>query len=197
MKKAMQPRSASSSPAHNPTPEPDWADIHLQPGDEPLLTYRSGMAVYEESLTKNRCVGRGWSGSGFVRFYNIWDCRLDPTEHPAPQAFWLEIDGQLLASDWEWGGFEKRREPGGPLHGTVTLKHRVRPVTVIVPVSIVTRALSATHCACSRVVPTAVTQTVVVNSANRSPSDPDRSPPSVRTTTYGAAVCGSAGPSAS
>jgi alpha-galactosidase len=119
-----------SSPARDSTPEADWSDIHLQPGDEPLLTYRSGMAVYEESLTKNRFVGRGWSGSGFVRFYNIWDCRLDPAEHPAPQAFWLEIDGQLLASDWEWDGFEKRREPGGPLHGTVTLKHRVRPVTV-------------------------------------------------------------------
>ncbi len=37
--------------------------------------------------------------------------RLDPAKHPTPQAFWLEIDGQLLASHWQWG-VGSRHQPG-------------------------------------------------------------------------------------
>jgi len=115
--------------------ETGWAQVHCTDGDEPTITYRSGLAVYEESLIKGQFVGRGWNGSGFVGFY---DGRLNPLEHPAPQAFWLEVDGQLLASDWEWGGYEEvvdeRDHPAAPapyrVHSVVTLRHAVRPVTV-------------------------------------------------------------------
>jgi alpha-galactosidase len=108
-----------------------WSDIILNEGLEPTVTYRTGMVVYEESLIKGQFVGRGWNGAGFINFY---DGRLNPVEHPAPQAFWLETDGQLLASDWEWVSFEKlpaaEKDKPGDLHSVVTLKHLVRPVTV-------------------------------------------------------------------
>ena len=59
------------------------------------------------------------------------DYECFPTdEHWGPQAFWVEIDGQLLASDWEWGGFEKVSASPEALHTVVTLRHAVRPVTV-------------------------------------------------------------------
>jgi alpha-galactosidase len=113
----------------------NWADVILTDGPEKIVTYRTAWTTYEESLTGGRYVGRGWNGSGFVNYY---DGRIDPKRLPKAQAFWVEVDGQLLASDWEWAGFEKR-ENNQPiaampnpfrLHTTVTLKHRLRPVTV-------------------------------------------------------------------
>jgi alpha-galactosidase len=83
--------------------------------------------VYEESLTKGQFVGRGWNGSGFISFY---DGRIQTEKHPMPEAFWLEIDGQLLATDWEWGGLEKKASGPGNLEAVITLKNKVRPVTV-------------------------------------------------------------------
>ncbi|MDI7274958.1 MAG: alpha-galactosidase [Anaerolineae bacterium] len=109
-------------------PEPqEWMDVRLANDPEPTIGYRTALAAYEESLIKGRFVGRSWNAAGYL---NPWDdIRLDPNKHPTPQAFWLEIDGQLLASHWEWEGFEKKVEEKG-LHTVLTLRHRVRPVTV-------------------------------------------------------------------
>lgn len=115
------------------TEHEEWSDVYFVSDPEPTVSYRSALTVYEESLTKGRFVGRGWNGAGFVNFY---DGRIDPAQHPTPQAFWLEIDGQLFASDWEWAGLEKTVEspiagrPPRPcdLHVTLTLNHNVRPV---------------------------------------------------------------------
>ncbi len=101
----------------------DYCDVHVVEGPERTISYRSGLTVYEESFIKDRFVGRCWGGVGFLNFY---EGRLDPAQHFAPQSFWLEIDGQLLASDWEWGGVDT----GAGRHVVVTLRHRVRPVTV-------------------------------------------------------------------
>lgn len=135
----------------------DWSDVYFVAEPEPTVTYRTALVVYEESLIKGRFVGRGWNGAGFVNFY---DGRLDPSQHPTPQAFWLEIDGQLLASDWEWVSFEKvtdaRENEASPrpyeVHTIVTLKHAVRPVIVKVHTgldgtSIITRWLEVTNTA--------------------------------------------------
>lgn len=88
------------------------------------------MTVYEESLMHGRFVGRAWNGAGYA---NIWDegTRLDPVKHPTPQAFWLEIDGQLLASHWEWANLEQNQEDNR-LHVVLTLRHAHRPVTVAI-----------------------------------------------------------------
>ena len=110
------------------TPEP-FSDIILEEQPEVVLrtlSFRSGWVTYEESLVRGQFVSRGWNGAGFVNFY---DGRLNPLDTQSPQAFWLEIDGQLLASDWEWVSFEKTPVPGG-LHAVLTLAHKLRPVQV-------------------------------------------------------------------
>jgi alpha-galactosidase len=112
-----------------------WSDVTMIESPEPILTYRSGMVVYEESLTGGRFVGRGWNGAGLVNFY---DGRVQPGNDEMTHAFRLEIDGQLLMSDWEWAGFEVKRQDqpvaamGRPFdcHAIVTLRHKLRPVSV-------------------------------------------------------------------
>ena len=132
-----------------------WTDVILAETPEPLITYRSGQVTYEESLTGGRFVGRGWNGAGLVNFY---DGRLAPGNDEMTHAFLLEMDGQLLTSDWEWGGAEVKRnhQPVPAMarpfdhHVIVTLKHRIRPVTVKVHTgldgtAILTRWLEVTN----------------------------------------------------
>ncbi len=105
----------------------DYANVYVADanGPDPTISYRTGLTVYEESFIKGRLVGRSWGGSGFLNFY---EGRLDPVQHFAPQSFWLEVDGQLLASDWEWGGIDTADHK----HTVVTLRHQIRPITVTV-----------------------------------------------------------------
>lgn len=132
----MGRKAGSSKNATNPNAKCDtnsdglWSDVLFVDKPEPTISYRTGWVVYEESLTNGQFVGRGWNGSGYVNFY---DGRIKTTEHPTPQAFWLEIDSQLLASDWEWVGIDNPPADKDRLsdrHIVVTLKHTQRPVTV-------------------------------------------------------------------
>jgi alpha-galactosidase len=118
---------ASDSVQKSQTAKANWTDVLFVEKPEPTISYRSGWGVYEESLTKGNFVGRGWNGSGFISFY---DGRVDPAQHPMPEAFELEIDGQALVTDWEWAGLEKTSDGNGDLHAVITLKNKVRPVTI-------------------------------------------------------------------
>lgn len=110
------------------SPKPlEWSDVLLVEKPEPTISYRTGWVVYEESLLKGRFVGRGWNGSGFISYY---DGRISPSDHANSEAFVLQIDGQLLANDWEWGGMEKTSTGKANLHAVVTLRHKIRPVSV-------------------------------------------------------------------
>jgi alpha-galactosidase len=121
--------------------------VLLADGPEPIVSYRTGWVVYEESLTKGQFVGRGWNGAGYVNFY---DGRLDPDEYPAPEAFRLEMDGQLLATDWKWAAFDRLPSSNGNSQATITLQHAMRPVTVKVctkldGTAVITRWLEITN----------------------------------------------------
>jgi alpha-galactosidase len=127
--------------------EPEWSDVFLVEKPEPTLSYRTGWVVYEESLSQGQYVGRGWNGAGFINYYGD---RIDPAEHPMPQAFRLEIDGQSLETDWTWGGLERAAAAPGSSHAIVTLVHAIRPITVKVHTqldgtAILTRWLEVTN----------------------------------------------------
>ncbi|MCY3899417.1 MAG: alpha-galactosidase [Caldilineaceae bacterium] len=103
-----------------------FADIFLSNDPDPTISYRSGLAAYQESLSRGQLVGRGWNGSGYT---NPEPERFDAGSHPAPQAFWVEVDGQLLRSHWEWSDFSQTEEENG-LKAVLELRHAVRPVVV-------------------------------------------------------------------
>ena len=148
----MKKKHATREPTEAaPSANERWSNILLTESPDPTISYRSGLVTYEESLIKGRFVGRGWNGSGFVNFY---DGRIKAEEHATPEAFWIEVDGQALVSDWRWTGFETTPSAGkrkaGELRATVTLKHAVRPVTVAVHTkldgtAVITRWLELTN----------------------------------------------------
>ena len=104
-----------------------WVDAFFSADETPTVSYRTGLVVYEEALIGGQFIGRSWNGAGFL---NAWDSGLvRPDQHPTPQAFWLEIDGHLLASHWTWEGFDQQPAEHG-LHTVISLRHQVRPVAV-------------------------------------------------------------------
>ncbi len=103
-----------------------FTDVFVAHDPEPTITYRSGLVAYQESLIRGQLVGRSWNGSGYT---NPEPERFDPATHPAPQAFWVELDGQLLRSHWEWGNLTQTEDASG-LATVLELHHTVRPVTL-------------------------------------------------------------------
>jgi alpha-galactosidase len=110
-------------PALNST----WCDVLVNDKEAHTVSYRTNWVVYEESFLNGQLVGRGWNGAGFINFY---DGRLSPDDYREPEAFRLDIDGQSLTNNWEWGGVEKSTTSDGFTEVVVKLTHKVRPVTV-------------------------------------------------------------------
>ena len=124
-----------------------YVDIHVQPAPEQLpktanpnakllwpdytVSYRTANFVYEEGLFEGRFVSLSYNASGYMMAANYIPAPsyMDIRRFPQPESFRIEVDGQSLCSHWEWGGFEKTETPKGLL-GTVTLIHKIRPVTV-------------------------------------------------------------------
>ena len=145
--RATTQQGISSAAPKVDTGQAPWSDVVVVEQPEPIISYRTGWVVYEESLTKTAFVGRGWNGAGFINFYGD---RLNPDEYAAPQAFQLQVDGQLLATDWSWAGINKTPSSDGNMQATVTLRHSVRPISLKIHTKldggpIITRWLDVTN----------------------------------------------------
>jgi alpha-galactosidase len=123
-----------------------FTDVSLIKEPHLEVAYRTGLTTYQEALINGQFVGRGWNGQGYLHY--DW-LLLDPSTHPTPQAFWLEVDGQLLHSHWEWCELTKD-ESDGKIHAAVTLKHSIRPIgikvhTILDGTPIITRWIEITN----------------------------------------------------
>ena len=129
----------------------EFTDVFFTEQPSPSVMYRTDMVVCQEALIKGQYVGRSWNAVGYLGPDN--ECFPTDT-HWGPQAFWLEIDGQLLSSHWEWRGCTQSRDARG-LTVTVELCHAVRPVsvgihTLLDGTPVLTRWLSVTNMAENR-----------------------------------------------
>ena len=97
------------------------------------ISYRTGMAVYEETLYGGQYMSLGWNAAGYlssvITLHEI-PC-LKREKFAEPQAFQLEMDGQSLGSHWEWAGYEQNKDDAG-LHVAIKLKHSIREVAVVI-----------------------------------------------------------------
>ena len=115
----------------------DYRDIYVSrgPQGQPVFCYRTGLTVYEETFDKNRLAAAGWNNSGTpLDVLEGMPCRLDYDRFTQPWVFDAEVDGECVAYDWEYVGFEKYEEtvPAGGaslLHGVVTLQNGLYPLT--------------------------------------------------------------------
>jgi alpha-galactosidase len=134
----------------------DFKDIHFLDGEKPVIGYRFGATVYEETFDEGRFVSAGWNTAGYTQNVMENDPRRLPYEVFAePQSFDVEIDGRSLAFDWQFEGFAKREEKEESngrslLHGIVTLRSRILPLvvevhTILDGTSILTRYISLTN----------------------------------------------------
>ena len=72
-------------------------DTHRTDGKNPVFCYRSGLAVYEETLCNGVLVSSGFNASGYpLGLLDICPSRLDPADFHEPSSFNIEIDGQSI-----------------------------------------------------------------------------------------------------
>ncbi|GGL99501.1 alpha-galactosidase [Nakamurella endophytica] len=99
---------------------------------QPTMHFRSGTTVYSEGLRGGRLVGLGWNGAGFTPMAaDPWPDADDADAQVGTEAFGLECDGFELSDGWDCLGVERDDRAGAvTLH--LALRHRVRPVGVVV-----------------------------------------------------------------
>jgi len=121
----------------------NYKDIYVSTGrvdfrgtQFPVFCYRTGLTVYEESFDNGRLVSAGWNTSGTpLNVLEDIPVRLNFEDYPEPFAFSVEVNGECLDYDWDYVGFEKSEEyisatKTETLHGIITLKSRIYPLTV-------------------------------------------------------------------
>ena len=103
-------------------------DIWYQTGEEKSFCYRTGLEVYEETLTGGMLVASGHNGAGYTSFTQSGlNSRLNHNAFWEPSAFHIEINGQRLDYGLEFVDFETERTEKN-IHAVLTLDNRYVPV---------------------------------------------------------------------
>ena len=113
-----------------------FKDIYTSEKDgKKFFCYRTGMTVYEEVFDGYRYMSAGWNTAGYT--LNVLDdmpTRLNNDLFAEAQSFDVEVDGVSLSWDWKFVDFSQNEEvlENGTqvIHGIVTLKSAIKPITV-------------------------------------------------------------------
>lgn len=121
---------ASIRPSGPSGAEPFHDVVILQ---EPFLQlhYRSGTTVYSESLRDGRLTSNGWNAAGFLPMAGAAPWSESDHATAGIESFTLEIDGVLLADNWNLVRSETQLRGSG-VEAVVALRHGVRPIDVAV-----------------------------------------------------------------
>ena len=112
----------------------NYCDVFYQPGEAPVFCYRSGMAVYEETLTNGVLVSSGYNAAGYpLNVLTGFPSRLNPQTWTEPSAFHIELDGQSLDFGLKFVDFQVEKNPEGQPEKTktvLTLESEIKPVLI-------------------------------------------------------------------
>ena len=75
----------------------DFFDVYYQSGETPVFSYRSGLAVWEETFENGVLLASGSNAAGYpLNVLSNCPSRLNPLHFHEPSAFNVEIDGQCI-----------------------------------------------------------------------------------------------------
>ena len=108
----------------------NFFDISRQGESNPVFCYRSGLAVYEETLYNGAFVSSGYNASGYpLNVLSNFPSRLNPTDFHEPCAFNIELDGQCVDYALELEDFEVNRDESRA-ESVITFRSGIKPVKI-------------------------------------------------------------------
>lgn len=109
-----------------------YFDIYYQPGENPVFCYRSGMAVYEETLYNGVLVASGYNAAGYpLNVLSNCDTRIKPGTFQEPSVFQIELNGQSLEYGLRFADFETFQDEDS-VEAVLTLDSEVLPVRLLI-----------------------------------------------------------------
>ena len=107
-------------------------NAYYQSGENPVICYRSGLAVYEEQLFGGMLCTAGWNAAGYpLNVLSGFPSRLDYKEFAEPSAFNIEIDGCSIDRSLEFVDFTVNKN-GNSDEAVLVLKSKLKPVRLSV-----------------------------------------------------------------
>ena len=107
-----------------------YCDVFYQPGENPVFCYRSGMAVYEETLQDGVLVSSGYNAAGYpLNVLSNCHTRLNPSDFHEASAFHVELNGVSLDACLEFMDFAVEKEEAH-CEAVLTLRSGILPVVL-------------------------------------------------------------------
>ncbi len=105
-------------------------DIYCKLGENPVFSYRSGLAVYEETLHNGVLISSGYNAAGYpLDVLSGFPSRLDPDNFAEPSSFNIEIDGRCIDYSLKFIDF-KIVKSDDSVEGVLTLESEIKPVRI-------------------------------------------------------------------
>ncbi len=107
-----------------------YFNVYYQQGENPVFSYRSGLAVYEETFENGVLLASGSNASGYpLNVLSNYPSRLNPLHFHEPSAFNIEIDGQCVDYGLKFVDFQAL-ETENSLQAILTLESEIKPVKI-------------------------------------------------------------------
>ncbi len=108
----------------------DFFDVYYQSGENPVFSYRSGLAVYEETFSNGVLLASGSNAAGYpLNILSNYPTRLNPLHFHEPSAFNIEIDGQSIDYGLKFIDF-KALKTENSLQAILILESEIKPVRI-------------------------------------------------------------------
>ncbi len=105
-----------------------FCDLYYQAGENPVFSYRSSLAVYEEVLQGGVLVASGYNAAGYpLNVLSGFPSRLNPVDFAEPSAFNIEIDGRSIDFGLKFVELKTERTENG-VEAVLILDSTVKPV---------------------------------------------------------------------
>ncbi|MBS6475257.1 MAG: alpha-galactosidase [Clostridiales bacterium] len=109
-----------------------FTDVYFQPGENPVICYRSGLTVYEEAFGGSTLYSCGWNTAGYpLNVLSGCPSRMQRQDFRRPCTFHAELDGVSLDYGLLFSGCDMQETEKGKLV-KVKLTSTLKPVEITV-----------------------------------------------------------------